>query len=427
HKGHHGIVRMKGLARDYVWWPALDKEVEQCVANCAVCQESRPLPPRAEPLTWEPPSSPWTRLHIDLAGPFMGQTFLITVDAYSKWVEVAQMQSTQSQAIIEALMTLFATHGFPDLLVSDNGPQFTSVLFESFLATAGIRHALSSPWHPASNGQAERAVRSVKDSLKRLPQNSWKARLADVLMTQHTTPCVTTGKTPAELLMGRKLRIILDRLHPGYAGTVQWPEAARREVTVGDAVFARAYSGQKNWEKGFPDEALGSKVAQSSPCLLCGHLPQGASRPQSRQGELCAALEPGVALKKTLAATAVTATASPPLPPPPPVATFPKKPPIHSGGKDTFALLQSPGGSEEKGGCSGGGCCSLSSSSSSCGHLPQGSSRLQRKQGELCATSEPGGGRGGETTAVTAAAANVFFKATPSSKANTDHTNTDQY
>lgn len=88
HMGHPSIVRMKALARSYMWWPNMDEDITQWVATCTPCQESRPAPPRASIREWESPKGPWSRIHIDFAGPVQGQTFLIIVDAYSKWLEV---------------------------------------------------------------------------------------------------------------------------------------------------------------------------------------------------------------------------------------------------------------------------------------------------------------------------------------------------
>ncbi|XP_058032676.1 uncharacterized protein K02A2.6-like [Ahaetulla prasina] len=130
HEGHPGIVRMKGLARSYVWWPLMDMEISDRVGKCQACQESRPLPPTAPIREWEKPQGPWSRIHIDFAGPFHGQTFLIVVDAFSKWLEIILMKSMTAEAVISVLKHLFVTHGLPDTLVSDNGPQFTATLFE---------------------------------------------------------------------------------------------------------------------------------------------------------------------------------------------------------------------------------------------------------------------------------------------------------
>ncbi|XP_060547811.1 uncharacterized protein K02A2.6-like [Pantherophis guttatus] len=220
HEGHPGIVRMKGLARSYVWWPSMDTDITEWVGRCQPCQESRSDPPTAPVREWERPQGPWSRIHIDFAGPFHRQTFMVVVDAFSKWLEIKLMKATTTDATIRELRQLFATHGLPDILVSDNGPQFTATQFEGYLAGLGIRHVLSAPFHPASNGQAERFVRSAKEALSRLSPGDWQERIDKFLIAQHSTPCTATGRNPAELLMGRKLRGILDRLNPNYSPEV---------------------------------------------------------------------------------------------------------------------------------------------------------------------------------------------------------------
>ncbi|XP_060103361.1 uncharacterized protein LOC132577587, partial [Heteronotia binoei] len=133
HETHPGIVRMKALARSYVWWPGMDGEIEDWVRRCSACQESRLDPPSAPATRWETTRKPWSRLHIDFAGPFQGQIFLIIVDAYTKWLEVLPVASTSSAAAIRALRRVLCTHGIPDTLVSDNGAAFTSGEFQAFL------------------------------------------------------------------------------------------------------------------------------------------------------------------------------------------------------------------------------------------------------------------------------------------------------
>lgn len=118
---------------------------------------------------------PRARIHIDFAGLFHGQTFLIIVDAYSKWLEIILMQSITSETVIKVLWRLFAIHGLPDTLVSDNGPQFMATQFEGYLGELGIRHALSAPFHLASNGLAERFMRMTKEALSRLDAGDWQA------------------------------------------------------------------------------------------------------------------------------------------------------------------------------------------------------------------------------------------------------------
>lgn len=108
---------MKALARSFVWWPKMDTSIEEYVSNCLVCQESRPAPPRAPVHAWEVTRTPWSRLHIDFAGPFQGQTFLIVVDSFKKWLEVVPVVSMITRSAVGVLRQLFATHGMPDIIV----------------------------------------------------------------------------------------------------------------------------------------------------------------------------------------------------------------------------------------------------------------------------------------------------------------------
>ena len=84
HEAHPGIVRMKGLARGIVWWPGIDSDLEAKVKTCNACQVNRKSPPVVPLHPWEFPARPWSRLHIDFAGPFLGKMFVVLVDAYSR-------------------------------------------------------------------------------------------------------------------------------------------------------------------------------------------------------------------------------------------------------------------------------------------------------------------------------------------------------
>ena len=109
-------------------------------------------------MPWEFSQCPWEHLHADYAGPFEGKMHLIVADAFSKWMEVIPMTSATSATTIEALHVMFATHGIPKVFVTDNGTQFTSTEFKTFIENNDIRHLRSAPYNPATNGLAERAV-----------------------------------------------------------------------------------------------------------------------------------------------------------------------------------------------------------------------------------------------------------------------------
>ena len=166
HRNHPGISRMKALAHSYVWWPHLDKDLVKCVQQCQSCQEVRNAPAAAPLHPWLGPTKPWQQIHVDFAGPFEGRMFFIGVDAHSKWPEVINMSTTTAIQTFIELRKLFAAHGLPKQLVSDNGPQFTADEFSTFCKMNSVKYIQVSPYHPSSNSQAERFVQTFKWAMK---------------------------------------------------------------------------------------------------------------------------------------------------------------------------------------------------------------------------------------------------------------------
>jgi transposase InsO family protein len=110
-------------------------------------------------------SEPWSRVHIDLAGPFEGFMWMIVIDWYTKWLEVTKMKSTTALSTCIKRRKIFARLGPPRTVVSDNGPQFTSDEFKHFCQSNNIQAIRSSPYNPKTNGLAERAVRTFKERM----------------------------------------------------------------------------------------------------------------------------------------------------------------------------------------------------------------------------------------------------------------------
>ena len=262
HDTHPGISRMKSLARSYVWWPKIDRDLETKAKQCRSCQSTQKAPAVAPLHPREFPSKPWSRLHIDYAGPFMGgYMFLIVVDAYSKWMEVYPMRTATSQATIEKLRCAFATHGLPDIIVSDNGTCFTSAEFAEFVQCNGIKHVRSAPFHPASNGLAERAVQTFKESMKKMTDNSSiETKVSRFLFRYRITPHTTTGQSSAQLLMNRQPKNRLALARPSIEKRVQSKQAEQkrghdkrtkqRTFNVGDAVYASNFARGSKWLPG---------------------------------------------------------------------------------------------------------------------------------------------------------------------------------
>jgi hypothetical protein len=270
HEPHMGIVKTKALARSYVWWPGLDEAVEALCRACSVCAAVAAAPPRHTPCPWPYPSRSWSRIHLDFLGPIAGVKYLVLVDAYSKWIEVAEMTSTTSKMLIKKLREYFARFGLPKQIVSDNGPPYGSEDFKIFCANNGIEQLFSAPYHPASNGAAENAVKLCKRVIKKaiIQNTDIDTALSTFLLMYRNTPHSTTGESPAKILLGRAARTRLDCLKPDREQRVsslqrRQREAAggtRREFGIGDSVWYRLYNvghAQPKWAAGKVLERIG--------------------------------------------------------------------------------------------------------------------------------------------------------------------------
>ena len=201
HEGHQGIERSRMRIKSSVWWPGVGSQIQQMVEQCSVC--ARAASNRKEPLIPTPlPDYPWQVIGSDLC-ELKGDHYLVVVDYFSRYPEVIKMTTTTSAAVITALKSIFSRYGIPEVLRSDNGPQYASREFATFAELYGFRHATSSPRFPQSNGQVERTVKTVKKLLK-TSNDRYMA-----LLTYRATPLPWCDLSPAELLMGRRVRTSL--------------------------------------------------------------------------------------------------------------------------------------------------------------------------------------------------------------------------
>ena len=159
-------------------------------------------------------------------------------------MEVHIVPSTSAEATIKTLKSIFCTHGIPEQIVTDNGTGFKSGEFQDFMAQMGIQHTCTSPYHPSSNVLAERAVQTFKSTVSKL-EGPMEHHLTQFLFRYRVTPQTTTGLSPAQLLMGRRLCTTLDLLHPDTSKRVEDKQRKLiidkrpRTFAVGDKVFAR--------------------------------------------------------------------------------------------------------------------------------------------------------------------------------------------
>ena len=209
HEDHAGVTRCKHRLRSKLWWPGMDRDIETHVKCCHPCevtsQPSPPTPIHSTPL----PNGPWEYLALDICGPFpTGEYALVLIDYYSRWAEVEITTTTTSARILKWLDSVFATHGYPVTLQTDNAKYFTSAEFRDTLKAWGIKPRTVTEYWPQANGLVERfnkiLLKFIHASLAE--GRNWKKSIPTMLQNYRTTPHRTTGKTPALLLMNRELR-----------------------------------------------------------------------------------------------------------------------------------------------------------------------------------------------------------------------------
>lgn len=227
HLGHFGMQRMKQLARTAVYWPHIDTDIEKVSRLCGACAEHQNKPPKPANHPWMLPERPWSRLHMDHAINFLGSNWLVLVDSYSKYPCIHPTSSITTKATTDLLEQDFAHFGYPHTIVTDNATSFLSEEFQLWCQERGITHLTGAPYHPATNGAAERLVQTFKQSMRKssLPP---KAALQEFLLQYRRTP-FDTGYSPSELLNGRQLRCKLDTLAPSPVHAAQGKQA--REAT----------------------------------------------------------------------------------------------------------------------------------------------------------------------------------------------------
>ena len=198
HEGHQGITKCRQRLRQSVWWPGANNQLQQLIQDCEIC--SKMASRRMEPLESSRfPELPWQHIATDIM-ELKNRKYLVLIDYYSRYMELQLLENLSSSGVvINHMKSIFARHGIPQVVTSDNGPQFAASEFKKFANEYGFHHHTSSPQHPSGNGEAERAVRTAKQLLEGAPD----PYLA--LLAYRSTP-LKNGYSPAELLFGRKLR-----------------------------------------------------------------------------------------------------------------------------------------------------------------------------------------------------------------------------
>ncbi|XP_024117578.2 uncharacterized protein K02A2.6-like [Oryzias melastigma] len=263
HEGHQGIVKTKQRLRTKVWWPGIDREVEDLVRSCHACQINSATSQDVPTVRTELPEKPWQMLAMDMCGPFpSGHHLLVVTDYYSRWVSADILQNPTSMNIIKPLKHLFATHGLPESVVTDNGTPFISKEFKLYLQENGITHRRITPYWPQANGEVERQNKTLCKAIRsaHAEGKDWRAELDVFLLAYRSTPHCVTGRSPAELLFNRQIRTKLPEL------TCFQQNSTKDDVAVRRADAVRKEKGREDADR--HRRAKESQVKQGDRVLL---------------------------------------------------------------------------------------------------------------------------------------------------------------
>ena len=195
------VLKNVDVERDIMFWPQMNKQIDEMISKCDICQKYQSSNPK-EPMVESPLlGRPWELVATD---PFHWEQrdFLLVVDYYSRYVEVAKLDNTKSRIVVNHTKSIFARHGIPSVVRSDNGPQYSA----QFSKEWKFEHQTSSPYYPKSNGLAEKVVQTVKMLLTKAKADGKDPYLS--LLEYQNTPIHDVG-SPAQLLMSRRLQSIL--------------------------------------------------------------------------------------------------------------------------------------------------------------------------------------------------------------------------
>ena len=180
------MQRMKQLAKTAVYWPNIDTDIVKLYCSCASCCKHRNAPAKLSNHLWILPEKPWSCLHVNHAINFMGQNWLVLVDAYSKYPCIHPTLLISRKATIDFLED-FAHFGYSHTIVSSNATCFTSDKFQTYCKERNIIHLTGAPYYPATNKVAERLIHTFKQALRKSSKPPRKA-MVEFLMQYQRTP-----------------------------------------------------------------------------------------------------------------------------------------------------------------------------------------------------------------------------------------------
>ena len=277
HDSHVGVQGCLRRAREVVYWPRMNKEIEEYIMKCSTCREHESQQAKEPLISHEVPDLPWSKIATDLF-EVDGKDYLVTTDYYSNYFEVDRLSDKKSKEVITKIKQHLARHGLPNVLISDNGPPFNSAEFARFAEQYEFEHLTSSPGYPQSNGKAENSVKTAKRLIMKAKEDQKDPFLS--LLDWRNTPSEGIGSSPVQRLFNRRTRTKLptskNLLKPAI------PEVSERlkkrkdlqkqyynkstkdlcELKPGQIVRIKPFGNQKIWKKAKVDQKIGIRSYQ---------------------------------------------------------------------------------------------------------------------------------------------------------------------
>lgn len=245
HAAHCGETKMKNRARDTVYWPSINAEIEQFAKSCQHCQEHQRRKQKEPMIIGKIPVLPWEIVSADIL-THEDRNYQVLVDHYSFYWTICRLEKMTTKHVIKSMFGEFQHFGLPRTLLTDNGPQYVSADFEDVMRKYDIEHKTSSPYHPLGNSIAERAVQEAKKILRKYKFDTPEFYVA--LAEFRVSPRTTDLASPVERLQGRRLRTLV----PAHASTLE-------PRTLDPAKVAEALLSERKKQKAYYDRTSRSR------------------------------------------------------------------------------------------------------------------------------------------------------------------------
>jgi len=215
--GHFGIDATYEKIKNRYYWKGMYGDIKNYIKYCDNCQR-RGKKGGTGSLNPIEVTGPFEMIGIDFVGPLPrtkhgNKYILVTTDYLTKWPEVKATKEATAKVVKDFIYKeIICRHGCPKIILSDRGSHFRNEVVDKLCAQFKIKHKLSSPYHPQTNGLVERFNRTLCESLAKVieEENQWDEHIEEVLFAYRTTKHNTTKKTPFELVYGRKAKLPID-------------------------------------------------------------------------------------------------------------------------------------------------------------------------------------------------------------------------